>query len=63
MPLSLQIRSSLACATLWLADHPAVIRIALVIGPAVIGLATALLLNSPVYACPAGSGGSGGCSS
>jgi hypothetical protein len=52
--------SRLSTAALWLADHPLVVRIALIALPMVLALGAALLTHSPVYADPTGSGGSTG---
>ncbi len=59
MQLSLQFESSLSKVSLWLIEHPAIVRAALIALPIALALAAALLAYSPAYACPAGSSGSG----
>lgn len=60
MTLSLQLKSSFSKTALWVAQHPAVARLALVALPMVVTLAAALFAGSPVYAGPVGGGGTGG---
>ena len=63
MQLSLPLESGLSKMSLWLIEHPAVVRAALIVLSIALALAAALLAYSPAYACPAASGGSGGCPS
>jgi hypothetical protein len=46
---------------LWVNENPTATRLALFVLPVAIALAAALLTGSTVYACPAGSSGTGGC--
>jgi len=59
MQLSLQLKSTISNATVWLAEHPAVLRVALLALPLAMALITALVGSDVAYACPAGGGGSG----
>lgn len=45
----------------WMSQHRTATRVALFVLPVAVALAAALLTQTPVYACPAGSSGGGGC--
>ena len=53
-----QLTSTFSSASLWLAEHPGVVRVALIAMPILVALGAAMLAHTPVYACPVG--GSGG---
>lgn len=57
MKLYTHLTSTTSSASLWLADHPAMLRMALVALPLLLALAAALMTNSPAYASPTGGGG------
>jgi hypothetical protein len=61
MTTSAKLQHAGTQVALWINQNPAATRVALFVLPVVVALGFALFTGSPVYACPAGSSGSGGC--
>ena len=61
MSTSAKIQFAGTQVALWINQNPTATRVAMFALPVAIALAAALLTGSTVYACPAGSSGSGGC--
>lgn len=61
MTATAKFQSAGAQIALWMNENPTAARVALIVLPAAIALAVALMTGSTAYACPAASSGSGGC--
>ena len=61
MSTSAKIQFAGTQVAMWINQNPTTTRVAMFVLPVAIALAAALLTGSTVYACPAGSSGSGGC--
>jgi N-acetyl-beta-hexosaminidase len=61
MTTSAKIQFAGTQVALWIEQNPTATRVAMFVLPVAVALAAALLTGSTVYACPAGSSGSGGC--
>jgi hypothetical protein len=61
MTTSAKIQFAGTQVALWINQNPTATRVALFVLPVALALGFALFTGSTVYACPAGSSGSGGC--
>jgi hypothetical protein len=61
MTASAKIQFAGTQVALWMNQNPTATRVVLFVVPVAVAVAAALLTGSTVYACPAGSSGTGGC--